>query len=50
MESPDEVGSDEINELLERTTHLEKLIGSFTFTGNNVTGNLETGFIIGEDV
>lgn len=46
MESPDEVGSDEINELFSLTAYLERSIANFSFTGRNVSGDVVDGFIV----
>jgi hypothetical protein len=45
MESPDEVGSDEINELFSLTTRLEEYIANFSFAGDSVSGDVESGYI-----
>jgi hypothetical protein len=43
MESPDEVGGDEVNELFALTGRLEHWIQTFTFTGNRVSGGVQEG-------
>ena len=46
MENPDEISSDEVNELFALTEQLEQSILNFSFTGNGVSGSIETGFIV----
>ncbi len=46
MEMSDEVGGDEIDELFALVPKLEEQIQNFTFVGEGVTGNIETGFIV----
>jgi len=46
MESSDEVGSDEINELFALTDFLERQIQSFSFIGPGVSGDIAEGFIV----
>ena len=46
MENSDEVGGDEVNELLRLTDFLERSINNFSFTGSRVSGNIESGFIV----
>jgi hypothetical protein len=46
MESPDEVGGDEIRELFALTDFLERQIQGFSFTGSGVSGDIEVGFSV----
>ena len=48
MESPDEIGSDEVAELTSLVQNLESRIQNFSFTGENVSGDIETGFIVNQ--
>jgi hypothetical protein len=43
MEDPDEIDGDEVNELIHLTVRMEQQISSFQFTGDRVTGDIQSG-------
>jgi hypothetical protein len=44
--SSDAIGPQEIAELEQVTAFMERMLTGFNISGPNVTGNVETGFII----
>jgi hypothetical protein len=44
----DEVDGDQVNELIALTRHLERSVQDFSFTGERVDGDIESGFTVNE--
>lgn len=49
MESPNEISDNEMTELTSLTTKLESFASNFSLSGENVSGDVESGFVINRE-